>query len=205
MQKDKETSLETLQDIRAIMERSARFLSLSGWSGIWAGGVAVIAAIIAYNMLHNGLWGGLFPGVVYGNYIFLGICTLVVALIGAWMFTAQKAKKQGLKVWNKASRQLAWQIAIPMLTGGLFIFAFIYHGVELMVSPACLCFYGLALINGSKYTLPDIRYLGYLEVVLGCINLYCLGYGIYFLAFGFGILHIVYGIIMWNKYDRNIA
>lgn len=197
MQKDNENPLDTLQDIRGIMERSARFLSLSGWSGVWAGTVALVASFIAYRMI------GVANAIL--DFIVLGAVTFITAFIGTWLFTAQKAKKQGHNLWNKASRQLALQIAIPMLTGGCFIFAFIYYGNNSLVAPACLCFYGLALINGSKYTLTDIRYLGYMELILGGISMFAPSYGIYFLAVGFGILHIVYGIIMWNRYDRNIA
>jgi len=72
-----------------------------------------------------------------------------------------------------------------------------------MVTPSCLIFYGLALINGSKYTVSEVRYLGYLELVLGIVNLWATRYGLYFWAAGFGVLHILYGIVMWNKYERN--
>jgi hypothetical protein len=200
---DKDISLETLQEIRLIMERSARFLSLSGWSGVWAGVTALAAAYIANNMMEKHIGEDIFPNIPYANYILLGAATFIIALAGAWIFTAQKAKRQGQKIWNGISRKLAWQIAVPMLAGGFFIYAFITYGDASLVAPACLCFYGLALINGSKYTLPDILTLGYAEVVLGCLNIFYPGYGIYFLGFGFGILHIAYGITMWNRYDRN--
>ena len=59
---------------------------------------------------------------------------------------------------------------------------------------------GLALINGSKYTLSDIRYLGLCQVVLGCICIFVPAWGLTFWAIGFGGLHILYGIVMWNKY-----
>ena len=90
-----------------------------------------------------------------------------------------------------------------MIAGGLFIWRLTDFGLYGMVVPACLIFYGLALINASKFTLSEIRYLGYLQLLLGLISLWMIGYGLYFWAAGFGILHILYGVIMWNKYERN--
>jgi hypothetical protein len=94
---------------------------------------------------------------------------------------------------------------IPLVAGGIFCIAMLYHGGAfiLLISPAMLIFYGLSLVNGSKYTLHDIRYLGCLEIVLGLIAVFNLGYGIIFWALGFGVLHIIYGALMWFKYDRN--
>ena len=78
-----------------------------------------------------------------------------------------------------------------------------YNGEFELVAPGCLIFYGLALVNGSKYTLGEIRYLGYGMLALGIMNLFYVAYGLYFWAMGFGILHIAYGITMWMKYERN--
>jgi len=202
----KDTSLETLQEIRTIMERSARFLSLSGWSGIWAGCVALVGAVIAhYWLLQFRIHQSFRLDDTRIKFIFLGIVIFIAALMGGFFFTAQKVRQQGHTLWNNASRQLLFQIIVPLATGGVFVLAFISNANDQYIAPACLVFYGLALINGSKYTLSDIRYLGYLEVLLGCINLFFAKYGLYFWAMGFGILHILYGVIMWNKYDRHTA
>jgi hypothetical protein len=65
-------------------------------------------------------------------------------------------------------------------------------------------FYGLALVNASKYTLTDIRYLGITEIILGILNIFFLRRGLYFWALGFGVLHIIYGLVMWWKYERAV-
>lgn len=216
-------SLQALHDIRSIMERSARFISLSGWSGIWAGCTALAGAFIAGSWLNDlGAQYGhynkqlhLRNGNVYDPYnyidgytaqfILLAAAIFAVALAGGFFFTWRKVKAQGLTLWNHASRQLLLQVMLPLIAGGIFCLAFLYNGHAAYIGPACLVFYGLALINGSKYTLSDIRYLGMLEVLLGCICLFFPGYSLYFWAAGFGILHILYGIIMWNKYDKHTA
>ena len=91
---------------------------------------------------------------------------------------------------------------IPMVAGGLFILGMLQYGEWRFVAPCYLVFYGLALVNASKYTLTDIRYLGYGEIALGLINMQFIGFGLYFWSAGFGVLHIIYGAIMWWKYER---
>lgn len=218
MEGSHESSLKTLQDIRSIMERSARFISLSGWSGIWAGITGLAGAYVArvwLNKLPIGYYNpyrteaGELNGDAYSavatKFFLLAAIVFVVALVGAYYFTWRKTRLQGGSVWNTASRRLIAQIAIPMLAGRVFALKFLLDGQEVFIAPTLLTFYGLALINGSKYTLSDIKYLGICEVVLGCICLFIPGYGLSFWAIGFGVLHIVYGIIMWNKYDKHIS
>ena len=201
---DKHESLKTLQEIHSIMDRSARFLSLSGWSGVWAGMVALAGAFIAYGWVTDDIHTyEQVNGVEYKSYIALAVAVLLLAVAGAYFFTARKAKSRGHSIWDSASRQFITSIAIPLLAGGIFSFMFLYNGDIGYIAPACLVFYGLALINGSKFTLSDIRYLGMLELVLGCVCLFMPGYGLYFWAAGFGALHVLYGAIVWNKYDKH--
>lgn len=197
------------------MERSARFLSLSGWSGIWAGMTGLAGAYIAH------IWLRALPDSYYNTFreapasistdeynaivtkfIILALAVFIIALAGGYYFTWLKAKKQGVALWNAASRKMLFHIAVPIAVGGLFALHFLIHQHEAYIAPICLAFYGLALINGSKYTLSDIHYLGLLEIALAGICLFMPGYGLTFWAVGFGALHILYGIIVWNKYDK---
>lgn len=217
MNSDNYNSVDTLRDIKSIMERSARFISLSGWSGIWAGCVGLAGAYIGYTWLYDpttiefDAYRNIQPDsigtedyYIYGwKFIGLAIAVLAVALLGGLYFTWNKAKKRGQTLWNAAGRRMLLHMAVPLLAGGIFSFHFLQNGHEFYIAPAMLIFYGLALINGSKYTLSDIKYLGYLELVLGFITLFLPGYGLLFWTLGFGGLHIIYGIIMWNKYDKN--
>lgn len=208
---NRDETLDALNEIRSIMDRSARFISLSGRSGIWAGSTALAGAAIAWYWLQQ-------PGYSYVgdvnhasldyfdsytmHFIWLAIGVFVTAFAGGFYFTHQKAKKQKQKLWNNASRQMLLQLFFPVFAGGAFTLMFIYYGCGLFVAPACLVFYGLALISASRHTLSDIRYLGMFDVALGCAALFFPGYGLYFWALGFGVLHILYGAIMWTKYDK---
>ncbi|HEV2483449.1 MAG TPA: hypothetical protein VGS79_27480 [Puia sp.] len=212
-----EQSLETLQDIKRMMERSSRFISLSGLSGVSAGICALVGAYIAQGMIRSyvhsapieslrGLRTDAFRGDGAGWFELrmfgLAMAVLVAALVFSTLFTLRKARKNNLPIWDHASKKLAVNMAIPLAAGGVFVIGLLQHGGWNYVAPACLVFYGLALVNASKYTLTDIRYLGLFEIALGCICMYFPHEGLYFWTGGFGILHIIYGLIMWWKYER---
>jgi hypothetical protein len=204
-------SLETLQDIRRMMERSSRFISLSGLSGVSAGVFALAGAYIAHVWLggyyHNYNSRGSFSGEDFHLLILklfmLAMSVLACSLIFAFYFTWKKAKGNSLPMWDHTSRKLLINLLIPLIAGGLFVLGLLYQNEWLLVAPACLLFYGLALVNASKYTLTDIRYIGFFEVGLGLVNMFYPSYSLYFWAIGFGALHIIYGMIMWWKYDKN--
>lgn len=210
--KDEISSIDALQDIRRIMEQSTRFLSLSGWSGIWAGTIAMMGGAFAYYLLEayyqeydmRGSFSPASYNVLLNNLFVLAFVVVDLALAGAYLFTKRKIKKQGLSLWNQASKKMLLNIAIPMIAGGIFILGFLINDDWEYIAPACLIFYGLALINGSKYTHNDIRFLGIFELILGTICIFFPGFGLYFWIIGFGVLHIVYGVMMWRKYDSKI-
>jgi hypothetical protein len=194
-------TLEALQDIKRIMERSSRFISLSGLSGVSAGICALIGVYFATNWLKGYEANELSIEALKYRLIFLAMAVLLAALISAFYFTWRKAKRNMLPVWDRSSRVLVINLLIPLITGGFFVLALYFHSEWRFVAPACLIFYGLALVNASKYTLGDIRYIGMLDIILGLTGMYFATGGIIFWAIGFGILHIVYGLIMWWKYD----
>lgn len=207
--------LETLQDIKRMMERSSRFISLSGWSGISAGICALVGAWAAqrrignylqalrgdsYDSYYRSLSGS--AAALYQDLVWIAGLTFMAALISAFLFTRARSRRNGISMWDRTVQRLAWNTILPMAVGGLVILRAMYLGYFLLVAPGCLIFYGLALVNASKYTLGEIRYLGYGQLILGIINLWTGGLGLYFWAAGFGVLHILYGAIMWWKYER---
>jgi hypothetical protein len=200
---DKQTSLKELHQIKQMMERSSRFISLSGLSGISAGILALLGAWLAVQKISRYAHG---IGIDYENLvtqlIFIATGVLITAFVAAFIFTSLRSKKDGVSIWGVTTYRLLINLAIPLVAGAFFVFRILQMGHIFLIAPTCLIFYGLALINASKYTLGEIRYLGYCELVLGIINLWVPGYGLVFWAAGFGVLHIIYGIIMWWKYER---
>ncbi|HRO42053.1 MAG TPA: hypothetical protein PL009_04430 [Flavipsychrobacter sp.] len=205
-QVDANSSLETLHVIRSIMERSTRFLTLSSWSGVWAGTTAIVGAYIASTLLEDDLLFSdkiqLETTVKFYQWLGLASAVFIIALLGAYFFTWRKAKISGGNLWSSASRTMLRTMALPMFAGALLCIGFLQNGHLIYIAPSCLIFYGLALYNGGKYTLSEIQYLGLLEILLGVICLFLPQYGLYFWAAGFGVLHVLYGLIMWNKYEK---
>ena len=206
-----------------MMERSSRFISLSGWSGIAAGLCALVGAWLAVGRLAHyrrvgfydtpaGIWQrGEAHGIYYHHdlitplaldLLYIAIGVFIAAVTLATLFTYIRSRKTGIPMWGNTARRLLWNTMVPLLTGGIVVLNMLQMGYYLHIAPLCLVFYGLALLNGSKYTLGEVKYLGYCQIILGLINLWYPGYGLAFWAIGFGVLHIVYGVVMWWKYER---
>lgn len=205
--------LETIAEIRSMMERSSRFISLSGLSGVFAGTFALLgAAAVAiryrlsftmeeyYNRatLSSGI-----PNADFFAFLFsVAILVLVASLAVGIFLTTRRARKHNLPIWDKTAQRVVWNMFIPLSAGGIFCLILMEHGIFTLVAPATLLFYGLALLNTSKYTYPDLRYLALSEISLGLLASFVVGYGLFFWAIGFGVLHIFYGARMYQKYER---
>jgi hypothetical protein len=201
--------LKDITEIKNMMDRSSRFISLSGLSGVLAGIYCLIGAVLAYTTLYT-------DASSMGNYsvvivsqekverlFIIALTVIVLSLITGISFSMRKAKKSNESLWNSSSRRLVINFAIPLFTGGFFILFLIEKEILGLVAPLTLLFYGLACVNASKYTLGDVRYLGITLIILGLLSTWFLGYGLLFWALGFGVCHILYGGIMYFKYDRN--
>ena len=204
---------QDLIEIRRMMRKSTRFISLSGLSGILAGLYALIGAFLAHRVMNSQR-----VPIIYGQNIqdylsnffeqpvALGLFSiacgvLVASVITAYLLSHRKASKAGEKLWSPAVRRLLRSFLVTLGTGGLFIMVLIQYRLIGLVAPAMLIFYGLACIHAAKHTLGTVRYLGITCVILGLINTQFIGYGLYFWALGFGIAHMLYGLIMYFKYD----
>lgn len=214
-----EKHLEDLREIRSIMERSSRFISLSGLSGVFAGIYALGGAFAVWLYINQNPYARyLFNSDLFNFFesmsgadtkfkfmLFLGLdaaIVLVLAVTTGIYLTTRQARKKGQSIFDNSSKRMLINLAIPLVVGGFFCLGLLYHGLIGLVAPATLIFYGLALINGSKYTLTDIRYLGFCEIALGLVAMLFIGFGLVFWAIGFGVLHILYGTIMYFKYEQ---
>ena len=216
---DQNHHLNTLQDIKQMMERSSRFISLSGLSGIAAGICALIGAWFAHGIIdnnrssianlktiHHNDDSNISLAAYMGNALMqIAALTFLAALVLAFAFTYLRSRKTNTPIWGSTARRVMINVAIPMIVGGIYLLKLIENEAYGYIAPGCLIFYGLAVLNASKYTLPELRYLSFGLLLLGIINLWYVGYGIYFWAMGFGVLHIIYGAIMWWKYERSSA
>ncbi len=208
--------LQTLTEIRSLMERSSKFLSLSGLSGVSAGVIALAGAIIVSIRLQTGFFTALYTN-SQGSYagknhqdirqflVTVAILVLLLALLSGSYFTIRKTRRQGQTVWNTSSQRLLWAMTVPLATGGVFCLALLQYNLIWLAFPVTLIFYGLALLNGSKYTVRDVESLAYCEIGLGLLSLFWPGYNLLTWSIGFGLLHIIYGLAMYYKYERTTA
>lgn len=207
MMKKERDYFQDIAEIRSMMERSSKFVTISGWSGILAGIYALAGAYIAHAVLHfnpRELVSQV-PAIQYsglGNIILLAVTVLVLALGTAVLLSYKKAEQRGENIWNPTSRRLLAHLAIPLLAGGILILILISKGLVSLMAPMSLLFYGLALYNTSKFTYEWVKVLGLVQIGLGLVSAFFLEYGLLFWAFGFGVVHIIYGIYMHFKYER---
>lgn len=212
MEEQKAEYMDQLREIRSLMERSSRFISLSGLSGVSAGVVALAGTGLAWWYIGHHLQP-LAPGfslaspaaIELRTLIFLAadaLFVLVAALGLGIFFTLRKSRRQNLPVWNTTTGLTLVNLLIPLVTGGLVCLFFLYYHFYLLIAPLMLIFYGLGLVNASKYTLREVRWLGISEVCIGLIALLFPGSGLVFWALGFGVLHIIYGWVMYYLYER---
>jgi hypothetical protein len=204
-------SIEDIKAIRKIMEESSRFLSLSGLSGVFAGITAIAGALVAYFLIldngsiHYNEYLRSFPAnetlVLRWRLITDVLSVLVLSVLFALYFSIRKAKRDGKNFWTPISKRLLINLLIPLATGGVFIIALLLQNHLQLVVPGFLIFYGLALVNAGKFTFSEIFYLGILEIITGLVSTFVPGWGLIFWIFGFGILHIIYGLAMFRKYE----
>lgn len=198
--------LQDISEIRSMMERSSRFISFSGLAGVFAGSFALVGAYLAYQRIladYPSSYINLQDNIPLLKYILIdGIVVLLLSLSFAGYFSFRNAKRKGLSVWTSTSKRLLTSMAVPLVSGGLFSLILLKHAPHL-IDATTLIFYGLAIVNASKYTYDELRFLGYIEIVLGllCAFLDQWKLGLLFWAIGFGVLHIIYGIAMYRKYE----
>ena len=201
----KEKYIEDLKEIKDIMNRSSRFISLSGLSGISAGIFALIGAYLAYQTVytHQNQLG--YRNIIITNesltlLFLIALGTLILAAGSGIYFTTRETKKRNQRIWDIQTKRLLINLLIPLLTGGILCLMLLFKGFIGMLAPLTLIFYGLALVNASKYSLNELRSLGLIEIGLGLVAMHFIGFGLLFWSIGFGVLHIIYGIIMQLRY-----
>jgi hypothetical protein len=205
--------LDAINDIKKLMDRSSRFSALSGLSGVVVGVFALISIGINYQILKispfepisylavlspNGEINNEILNLVVLNFALV----LLVSFATAIWLSNKNADKKGVKIWDLTAKRMMINFIIPMFTGGAYcMILFTQNHIELII-PATLLFYGLALLNASKYTVNDIKYLGMLLVILGLLSSIYTDQALLFWAIGFGLLHIIYGSLMYFKYEK---
>jgi hypothetical protein len=200
--KQEQDYINDIAEIRSMMERSSKFLSLSGWAGIMAGIYALAGAYVAHSV-----YGFIPDQISYSFSSFTKIAlvafgVLLIALITAILFSRKKANDTGDEIWTTTSKRLLASMSVPLLIGGVLIIIFMFKDLLGLIAPTSLLFYGLALYNAGSFTINEVRMMGFVQIALGLLNFWFVGFGLIFWAIGFGGVHLVYGIYMHFRYER---
>lgn len=207
MKEDKDYSRD-LAEIRSMMERSSKFLSLSGWVGILIGNYALAAALIVYryfgfnptHLIDPALADNPFDQLQY--VLAVAFLLILLTLATAVYFSHRNAKKRKEKLWTPASRHLVVSLVIPMAAGGLLLLILMTKGLVGLLAPMSLIFYGLALLNAAKFSYDELKMLGIIQIGLGLAGTHFVEQGLLLWAIGFGLVHIIYGVYMHFNYGR---
>lgn len=204
---NQEDLINQIGQIRSLMEKSSKFMSINGLSGVLIGSYALVGAFVAYVLIYgfNSEFGYRDHYVNTDNIpilLVIALSVLIVSISTGYYMARQKAKKLGQSMWNPTSKALFKAMAVPLITGGLLSLILVFKESYGMIASTMLIFYGLALSAASSFTFKELRWLGILDIILGLLALCLPGYGIYFWAVGFGVLHIIYGLIVHQRYEK---
>src|SRR4051812_40738256 len=137
-EEDNTSTLQTLAEIRQLMERSSRFISLSGLSGVFAGIYALAGAGVAYWYLKRNesfsFTGSSITNAKQGelSFLLLDAMTVLILAIGTGiLLTTRKARKDGNSIFDNTAKKLIINLCIPLFTGGLFCLALLCQGALL--------------------------------------------------------------------------
>ena len=208
--------LDQISDIKKMMDKASRFSSLSSLSIIIAGVFALIGAFLIYSDLEFVLNDGKlisYSDLIKGEsgedltrkikfLLVIGSLIFISSIIVCYLLSIRKVKLENAEFWTPTFKRALRALFVPIIAGGAFSLILVHHNAIGMVAPATLIFYGLGLINASKYTYGEVAVLGYVELVFGLVSSYFMGMGLLFWAIGFGLCHIVFGLVMYVKHDR---
>lgn len=204
--KENQDYIRDIAEMRSLMERSSKFMSLSGLAGIIVGMYALVGAYVAYKVLHfnpDGLaYNSPDTGTSMLNVFLLATVVLVLAVGTVVYLSYKNANKKGEKFWNPTARRLVINMAVPLIAGGILVLILIAKDLVGLIAPFTLIFYGLSLYNAGKFTYAEVRSLGLVQVALGLIGTYFIEYGLLIWTLGFGIVNIVYGIYLHYRYEK---
>ncbi len=191
--------LDQLAEIRRMMEKSSKFMSLSGFSGIFLGLYALAGAYATWKITDSGL---LSEREIILRVGLTALAVMAASLATALWFSIRQARKTGQQVWGPGSRQLLFNLLLPLATGGIFAILLAAHRQFHLIAPSILVFYGLALAVAARYTHRELFWAGFLHILLGLTALAMPRHGLLLWAAGFGLIHIFYGVYMYFAHER---
>jgi len=180
---------DDLRFIRDTMERSAAFTAVSGWGHVLLGSTALAAAWIAAQQASEFAW----------LRIWLAEATLAVAI--ALLSCTWKANRVGLPLFSGPARKVALGLAPPLVAGAFLTFLLFRAGFQSALPSTWLLLYGAGIMTGGAFSVAIVPVMGLCFMLLGGLAVLApAAWGNWFLAAGFGGLHIVFGFLIARRH-----
>jgi hypothetical protein len=176
---------DDLRFIRDTMERSAAFTAVSGWGQVLLGVTALAASALAARQLSPFAW--------LRVWLAEGILAAVIGLLSCtW-----KANRRGLPLFSGPARKVVLGLAPPLVAGAFLTFLLFRAGLQPALPATWLLLYGAGIMTGGSFSVRIVPVMGLCFMLLGGIAVLApVAWGNYFLAAGFGGLHILFGLFI---------
>lgn len=182
-------AMDNLRFIRETMERSAHFTAIPGYGGALMGVTAIGAAIIAHNQPNFRGW--------LITWLTEALLAFTIGMFAMW----QKAKNAGDSLISAPSKKFALAFAPPLVAAIIITALFYVRGFWEFLPTVWLTLYGTAVATGGAYSVKIVPIVGWIFIALGLISVFVPAiYGDYLMAFGFGVLQIVFGLIVARRH-----
>lgn len=182
-------AMDNLRFIREAMERASEFTAVPGWGGVLMGLTALAATVVASEQPTKNLWLGTWM-----------VEALLALILGGWAMD-RKARRAEEPLLSGPGRKFALSYSPPILVGILLTIVLYRAGLNTTLPGVWLLLYGTAAVTGGAFSVKIVPVMGVCFMLLGAAALFApAALGNYFMAAGFGGLHIIFGIIIARRH-----
>jgi hypothetical protein len=180
---------DDLRFIRDTIERSAAFTAVSGWGQVLLGATAIAAATLAARQFSQFAW--------LKVWLAEGLLAAAIGLLSCtW-----KANRRGLPLFSGPARKVALGLAPPLVAGAFLTFLLFRAGLQSALPATWLLLYGAGIMTGGAFSVAIVPVMGLFFMLLGGLAVLApAAWGNWFLAAGFGGLHIVFGFLIARRH-----
>ena len=184
-----ERAMDNLRYIRETMERSTAFTGISGWGEVVIGATALIASVLA--AIQPTFRGWLAVWIAEG---------FISLLIAGWSMD-RKARAVNMPLMSGPGRKAIFSLSPPIVAGALLTIVLLRVGQKDAIPGAWLLLYGTGVVTGGMFSVPAVPIMGLCFMGLGALALFApVDFANWFMAAGFGGLHLVFGVIIARRY-----
>ena len=188
-----------LRFIRDTMERSASFTAIPGWGQVILGATALAAAWFAQQTLAQPKLAARPPN--SAAWLKIWLAEAFLAAVIAFLSMHWKANRRGLPLFTGPGRKVALGLFPPLIAGALLTFSLQRAGLESALAPTWLLLYGAGIITGGAYSVSIVPVMGLCFMATGALAVVApAAWANYFLAAGFGGLHILFGVLIARRH-----